>query len=112
MSGPSLHHLFFRYIRDGLKRPYRPKLFVQALAQLLHLTYTLPLSIPVLAPATLRLTAGVLKAGITLGIPKDQLHHGGTFADDAARGAKIYRANALPALIRSRRNCTSTFRCS
>ncbi|WP_396931175.1 SDR family oxidoreductase [Mycolicibacterium sp.] len=99
VSGPSLHHLF-RYIRDGLKRPYRPKLFVQALAQLLHLTYTLPLSIPVLAPATLRLTAGVLKAGITLGIPKDQLHHGGTFADDAARGAKIYRANALPALIR------------
>lgn len=98
VSGPSLHHLM-RYIRDGLKRPYRPKLFGQALAQLLHLSYTLPLSVPVLAPATLRLTAGVLKAGITLGIPKDQLHHGRTFADDAARGAKIYRANALPALI-------------
>ncbi|AKK28404.1 SDR family oxidoreductase [Mycobacterium sp. EPa45] len=100
VSGPSLHHLM-RYIRDGLKRPYRPKLFGHALAQLLHLTYTLPLSVPVLAPATLRLTAGVLRAGITLGIPKDLQHHGGTFAADAANGAKIYRANALPALIRT-----------
>ena len=98
VSGPSLHHLI-RYIRDGLKTPYRPVRFARSLAQLLHLTYTLPLSIPLLAPATLRLTAGVLKAGITLGIPKDQLHHGGTFAADAARGAKIYRANALPALL-------------
>lgn len=102
VSGPSLHHLI-RYIRDGLKQPYRPKRFGHALGQLLHLTYTLPLSIPLLAAATLRLTAGVLKAGITLGIPKDQLHHGGTFADDAARGTKIYRANALPALIRKPR---------
>ncbi|KDF01761.1 short-chain dehydrogenase [Mycolicibacterium aromaticivorans JS19b1 = JCM 16368] len=103
VSGPSLHHLM-RYIRDGLKKPYRPKRFAHSLAQLLHLTYTLPLSIPVLAPLALRLSAGVLKAGITLGIPRDRLHHGGTFADDAARGAKIYRANALPALVHAPRD--------
>ena len=99
VSGPSLRHLM-RYIRGGLKKPYRPRLFAHALGQFLHLTYTLPLSVPVLAPATMRLTAGILKTGITRGIPKDHIHHGGTFADDAARGAKIYRANALPSLIR------------
>jgi NAD(P)-dependent dehydrogenase (short-subunit alcohol dehydrogenase family) len=92
-----------RYIRDGLKQPYRPKRFIRSLAQLLHLSYTLPLSVPVLAPATLRLAAGALKAWVSLGIPKDRQHHGGTFADDAANGAKIYRANALPALIHSPR---------
>jgi NAD(P)-dependent dehydrogenase (short-subunit alcohol dehydrogenase family)/pimeloyl-ACP methyl ester carboxylesterase len=98
VSGPSLHHLM-RYIRDGLKRPYRPKRFVHALAELLHVTYTAALSVPVLAPAALRLGSGVLRAGLTLGIPKDLVHHGATFTDDAVNGTKIYRANAFPALI-------------
>ncbi|BBX08555.1 SDR family oxidoreductase [Mycolicibacterium aichiense] len=98
VSGPSLHHLI-RYVRDGLKTPYRPKLFVRALSQLLHLLYTAALSVPVLAPAAMRLGSGLMRAGLTRGIPKDLVHHGGTFAADAARGTKIYRANALPALI-------------
>lgn len=103
VSGPSLHHLM-RYIRDGLKKPYRPTLFFHALAQLLHVTYTGALSVPVLAPAVLRLASGVLRTGLTLGIPKDLVHHGATFAADAANGTKIYRANAFPALIHKPRD--------
>lgn len=97
VSGPLADHLS-RYVRDGLKKPYRPKLFGQALSQGAHLSYMGVFSIPVLAPAIARTSAKRLQRMISRGVPGGQVHHGETFASDAANGMKIYRANFFHSL--------------
>lgn len=97
VSGPLADHLG-RYVRDGLKKPYRPQLFGQALSQGAHLGYMGVFSIPVLGPAVVRIAAKRLQRMISRGVPGGQVHHGETFADDAANGTKIYRANFLRSL--------------
>lgn len=97
VSGPLADHLGC-FLRDGLKKPYRPKLFGQALSQGAHLSYMGLFSTPVLAPAAVRASAKRLRAMISRGVGRDHVHHGETFADDAANGLKIYRANFFPSL--------------
>jgi len=101
VSGPSADHLA-RYVRDGLKRPYRPKVFSRALSQAVHFGYMAGFSIPVLAPALMRVGAKRLGSRMTRGIPKAQVHHGENFAADAANGMKIYRANFFHSLLHVR----------
>jgi NAD(P)-dependent dehydrogenase (short-subunit alcohol dehydrogenase family)/pimeloyl-ACP methyl ester carboxylesterase len=101
VSGPGADH-FSRYVRDGLKRPYRPKLFARALSQGAHLSYMAGFSIPVLAPALMRAAAAPLKLLLTRGIPVNQRHYGQTYTSDAANGLKIYRANFFHAMLRVR----------
>ncbi|WP_445165725.1 SDR family oxidoreductase [Mycolicibacterium sp. Dal123E01] len=98
VSGPNTHH-FSRFVRDGLTRPYRPKMFARALSQGAHLSYMAAFSVPVLAPATVRAAATLLLGMVSRGIPAAQRHHGQTFSSDAANGLKIYRANFFPTLI-------------
>ncbi|HTY29684.1 MAG TPA: SDR family oxidoreductase, partial [Mycobacterium sp.] len=82
-----------RYVRDGLKQPYRPKRFAHALSQAGHLSYMAVLSAPVLAPALMRAGAKRLRPLLVRGIPAEKLHYGDTFVTDAANGMNIYRAN-------------------
>ncbi|CAN5561415.1 SDR family oxidoreductase [soil metagenome] len=103
VSGPSAGHLT-RYVRDGLKRPYRPKMFARAISQAAHLSYMGGFSIPLLAPALMKVGANRLRPLLTKGIPVDQVHHSDTFASDAANGLKVYGANFFPSLFRSPRN--------
>ncbi|MCX2933291.1 SDR family oxidoreductase [Mycobacterium sp. CVI_P3] len=101
VSGPAADH-FSRYVRDGLKRPYRPKLFSRALSQGAHLSYMAAFSVPVLAPAIMRAAATPLLRMVSRGIPARQRHHGQTFSSDAANGLKIYRANFFHSLLHVR----------
>jgi NAD(P)-dependent dehydrogenase (short-subunit alcohol dehydrogenase family)/pimeloyl-ACP methyl ester carboxylesterase len=103
LSGPGADH-FSRYVRDGLKRPYLPKLFSRALSQGAHLSYMAAFSVPVLAPAVMRAAATPVLAIVSRGIPAQQRHHGQTFSSDAANGLKIYRANFFHALMHPRRD--------
>jgi NAD(P)-dependent dehydrogenase (short-subunit alcohol dehydrogenase family)/pimeloyl-ACP methyl ester carboxylesterase len=101
LSGPCADH-FSRYVRDGLKRPYRPRLFSRALSQAAHLSYMAGFSVPVLAPALMRACATRLRPVLTRRIPADHVHHGDTFTPDAVNGLKIYRANFFRSLARVR----------
>jgi NAD(P)-dependent dehydrogenase (short-subunit alcohol dehydrogenase family)/pimeloyl-ACP methyl ester carboxylesterase len=103
VSGPSADH-FSRYIRDGLKRPYRPKLFSRALSQGAHLGYMAAFSVPVLAPAVVRAAATLLLGVVSRGIPAGQRHHGQTFSADAANGLKVYRANFFHSALHPRKD--------
>ncbi|OYN74625.1 SDR family oxidoreductase [Mycolicibacterium sphagni] len=103
VSGPGADH-FSRYVRDGLKRPYKPKLFARAVSQAAHLSYMAGFSVPVLAPALMRAAAAPLKLLLTRGIPVEHRHYGQTYAADAANGLKIYRANFFHSLLRPRRD--------
>jgi len=102
VSGPLTDH-FSQYVRDGLKRPYRPKLFSHALSQGAHLSYMAAFSVPVLAPAAVRAAATLLMGTVSRGVPASQRHHGQTFSSDAANGLKIYRANFFHSLLHVRR---------
>ncbi|WP_167102135.1 SDR family oxidoreductase [Mycobacterium sp. DL592] len=101
VSGPCADH-FSRYVRDGLKRPYRPKRFSRALSQAGHLSYMAGFSVPVLAPALMRVGAKRLRHLMIRGIPAAQVHDGATYVTDAANGMKIYRANFFRSLRRAR----------
>jgi NAD(P)-dependent dehydrogenase (short-subunit alcohol dehydrogenase family)/pimeloyl-ACP methyl ester carboxylesterase len=103
VSGPSVDH-FSRYVRDGLKRPYRPKLFSRALSQGAHLSYMAAFSVPVLAPGMVRAGAKRLRPFLTRGIPARQVHHGPSFTSDAVNGLKIYRANFFHSLLHVRKD--------
>ncbi|GAY15676.1 SDR family oxidoreductase [Mycobacterium sp. shizuoka-1] len=103
VSGPATDH-FSRYVRDGLKRPYRPKTFARAVSQAAHLSYMAAFSVPVLAPALMRLAAAPLQILLRRGIPADRVHYGQTFTSDAANGLKIYRANFFHSLWHPRRD--------
>lgn len=107
VSGPSTDHLN-RFVIDGLKRPYRPRRFVRALTQLLRLTYMAAFSVPVLAPALVRVAfrAGAMERVVRTrdGIPADRIHHSDTFAADAAASMKVYPANYFRSLARGRKD--------
>lgn len=107
VSGPSTDHLN-RFVIDGLKRPYRPRRFVRALTQLLRLTYMAAFSVPVLAPALVRVAfrAGAMERVLRTrdGIPADRIHHSDTFAADAAASMKVYPANYFRSLARGRKD--------
>ncbi|HET7664877.1 MAG TPA: alpha/beta fold hydrolase, partial [Mycobacterium sp.] len=95
VSGPSGDHMN-RFIIGGLKRPYRPRRFLQALDQLLRFSYMGFFSIPVLAPLVVRtFLAGGLRRMLMIrdGIPADRLYHSDTYRFDAANSLKVYRAN-------------------
>jgi NAD(P)-dependent dehydrogenase (short-subunit alcohol dehydrogenase family)/pimeloyl-ACP methyl ester carboxylesterase len=96
VSGPSLDHLV-AWLFDCLKRPYRLKKFVQAVDQVLRLSYMAVFSVPVLTPALVRavVTPRRVQRALSLadGIPADQIHHSDDIAREAANTLKIYRAN-------------------
>ena len=103
VSGPSADQ-FSRYVSDGLKQPYRPKRFSHALSQAGHLSYMAGFSVPVLAPALMRAGAKRVRRLLVRGIPAEKVHHGDTFASDAANGMNIYRANFFRSLGKAGRN--------
>jgi NAD(P)-dependent dehydrogenase (short-subunit alcohol dehydrogenase family)/pimeloyl-ACP methyl ester carboxylesterase len=95
VSGPSADHMN-RFIISSLKRPYRPRRFLQALSQMLRFTYMGVFSIPVLAPLLVRfIVADGLRRALRIrdGIPADQLHHSETYKSDAVNSMKVYPAN-------------------
>jgi NAD(P)-dependent dehydrogenase (short-subunit alcohol dehydrogenase family)/pimeloyl-ACP methyl ester carboxylesterase len=106
ISGPSADHLN-RYIIDGLKRPHRPRRFLRSLTSLLRLTYMGANSVPVAAPAVMRLC---LRGSMTRilqgrdGIPASRIHHSEEFVADAVRSMKVYPANYFHSLASARRN--------
>ena len=104
VSGPSADHMV-RFIIGSLKRPYRPRRFLQGLSQLLRFSYMLLLSIPVLAPLAVRIfLADGLKRALTLrdGIPAEQLHHSETYKSDAVNNMKVYGATYFRAIPSAR----------
>lgn len=103
VSGPSADHVS-RYVRDGLKQPYRPKRLAHALSQAGHLSYMAGLSVPVLAPAFMRAGAKSLRRSLIRGIPGEKTHYGDTFVTDAANGTNIYRANFFRSVGRATRD--------
>ncbi|HXL59937.1 MAG TPA: SDR family oxidoreductase [Mycobacterium sp.] len=95
VSGPSPDHMN-RFIMGSLKRPYRPRRFLQALSQLLRFSYMGLFCVPVVAPLLVRaFVADGLSRMLTIrdGIPADQLHHSDTYRTDAANSLKVYPAN-------------------
>jgi len=104
VSGPSRDHVN-RFIIGSLKRPYRPRRFLQGLSQLLRFSYMGLFSVPVVAPLLVRaFVADGLSRMLTIrdGIPADQLHHSDTYRTDAANSLKVYPANYF-ATMRSAR---------
>jgi NAD(P)-dependent dehydrogenase (short-subunit alcohol dehydrogenase family)/pimeloyl-ACP methyl ester carboxylesterase len=95
VSGPSGDHMN-RFVIDSLKRPYRPRRFLQALSQMLRFSYMGLFSIPVLAPLLVRsFVADGLRRTLRIrdGIPAEQLHHSETYISDAVNSLKVYPAN-------------------
>ncbi|BBY30584.1 SDR family oxidoreductase [Mycolicibacterium sediminis] len=107
VSGPSTDHLN-RFVIDNLKRPYLPRRFLRALVQVLRLTYMAAFSVPVLAPALVRVAFRAGAMGRVLrtrdGIPAHRIHHSTTFAADAATSMKVYPANYFRALAGGRKD--------
>jgi len=104
VSGPSADHMN-RFVIDCLKRPYRPRRFLQGLDQLLRFAYMGLFSIPVLAPLVVRsFVAQGLRRSLTIrdGIPTDQLHHSATYRTDAANSLKVYPANSFKTMRSAR----------
>jgi len=93
VSGPSTDHYKAAIFAD-LARPYRPVRFVRALERVLRLSYMLPLSVPVLAPALLRarLSGGRAKVALTDGVPGAQRFRSDSATTDLVNSLKIYRA--------------------
>ena len=103
VSGPSTDH-YAALIRDSLARPYRPIRFVRALNLALRLSYWIPFSVPVLAPALMRAGLGRrIQHANARGASPDQIHYGDINAD-AANSLKIYRANGLRSATMVRRD--------
>jgi NAD(P)-dependent dehydrogenase (short-subunit alcohol dehydrogenase family)/pimeloyl-ACP methyl ester carboxylesterase len=106
ISGPSGDHVN-RFIIENLKRPYRPRRFLQAISQLLRFTYMGVFSIPGLSPLMVRMfIADGLDRLLQVrdGIPADQLHRSPTYKSDAANSIKVYRANYLSTIVTARRD--------
>src|ERR1700756_1634533 len=96
VSGPSLDHLV-AWLFDSLKRPYRVKTFLQAVDQVLRLSYMAVFSVPVLTPVVARAVVPPRRVERALAlaarIPATQIHHSDDIARQAANTLKIYRAN-------------------
>jgi NAD(P)-dependent dehydrogenase (short-subunit alcohol dehydrogenase family)/pimeloyl-ACP methyl ester carboxylesterase len=104
VSGPSADHMN-RFIIGSLKRPYRPRRFLQALSQLLRFSYMGFFSVPVLAPFVVRvfLAEGIKRAlRLRDGIPAENLHHSDTYVSDAVNSMKVYGANYFRAMASAR----------
>ncbi|MCT7660229.1 SDR family oxidoreductase [Mycobacterium deserti] len=105
VSGPSADHLN-RYVTGNLMRPYQPRRFARALAQLLRLTYVGLLSIPVLPAVLARwaFRAGAMERVLTHsdGVPADRVNLSPDLPVDAANGIKVYAANYLRSMTRAR----------
>ncbi|MBJ7341310.1 SDR family oxidoreductase [Mycolicibacterium sp.] len=89
ISGPSADHLN-RFVVGNLARPYRPRRFARALGQLLRLTYMAVFSVPVLAPAIVRIAFRTKRFQQS--------------ADDAVKSMKVYRANYFSSLASARKD--------
>jgi NAD(P)-dependent dehydrogenase (short-subunit alcohol dehydrogenase family)/pimeloyl-ACP methyl ester carboxylesterase len=104
VSGPSADHMN-RFVISSLKRPYRPRRFLQGLNQMVRFGYMGLFSIPVLAPLLVRI---FIADGLTRmlrvrdGIPADQLHHSDTYRSDAANSLKVYPANSFRTMASAR----------
>jgi NAD(P)-dependent dehydrogenase (short-subunit alcohol dehydrogenase family)/pimeloyl-ACP methyl ester carboxylesterase len=106
ISGPSADHLN-RFVMEGLKRPYRPMRFGRALGQLLRLTYMGGNSVPVVAPAVVRVTfrAGLITRILRRdGIPPNRIHHSANLVGDAVNSMKVYRANYFRSFVDARKD--------
>ncbi len=106
ISGPSADHLN-RFVVGNLVRPYRPRQFARALAQLVRLTYMGAFSVPFLAPALIRISFGAGLMRRTLrgeGIPANRIHHSPNFVGDAVNSMKVYRANYFSSLVSARKD--------
>jgi len=104
LGGPSADHIN-RFVIGSLKRPYRPRRFMQALGQMGRLSYMAAFSVPVLAPWAVRkgvadYVTRILK--VRDGIPADQVHHSETYKNDAANSLKVYRANFFRSIVSAR----------
>jgi NAD(P)-dependent dehydrogenase (short-subunit alcohol dehydrogenase family)/pimeloyl-ACP methyl ester carboxylesterase len=93
VSGPSTDHLN-RFVVGNLLRPYRPRKFAQAVAQLGRLSYMGLFSIPVLAPT-------VVRASFRTGHMR-RVHPGNPSVSDAVASMKVYPANFFRALAHAR----------
>ena len=93
VSGPSTDHLN-RFVVGNLLRPYRPRKFAQAVAQLTRLSYMGLFSIPVLAPTLIRLA---FRTG-----RMQRVHPGSPSVTDAVASMKVYPANFFRALAHAR----------
>jgi NAD(P)-dependent dehydrogenase (short-subunit alcohol dehydrogenase family)/pimeloyl-ACP methyl ester carboxylesterase len=107
VSGPSGDHIN-RYIIENLKRPYRPRMFLRALSQLLRFSYMGFFSIPVLPRLLVRAAfgAGLMDRMLRArdGIPAENIHHADTFAVDAANSMRVYAANYLRTMTSARKD--------
>lgn len=104
LSGPSVDHVY-RYVLDGLKRPYRIRRLARALNQFARLSYMILLSVPLVAPVLVRtfIAEGLRQyQRVAEGIPADRLLHSDTYRADAARSVKVYRANYFRSLLTKR----------
>jgi NAD(P)-dependent dehydrogenase (short-subunit alcohol dehydrogenase family)/pimeloyl-ACP methyl ester carboxylesterase len=105
VSGPSQDHLV-DYVFSGLRRPWRPRRFIRAIAQALRMSYMVFFSIPVLAPLLLRvaLSRASVRRTMVDNIPAEKIHHSDNLASDAARSVKTYPANYFRSFSKRRRN--------
>jgi NAD(P)-dependent dehydrogenase (short-subunit alcohol dehydrogenase family)/pimeloyl-ACP methyl ester carboxylesterase len=92
VSGPSADHTL-TYLRGSLKRPYRPKRFLQAVSQFARLGYMAVFSIPVLPALAIRTFGAAAIRRYLVAVPVHHQHYSDTFAVDAANSSKLYRAN-------------------
>jgi NAD(P)-dependent dehydrogenase (short-subunit alcohol dehydrogenase family)/pimeloyl-ACP methyl ester carboxylesterase len=106
ISGPSADHVN-RFIIGNLKRPYSPRRFVRGLSQFVRLTYMGANSIPVVAPAAVRVAfrAGLLNRILRKDrVGPDQIHHSPDLVSDAVNSLKVYRANYFGSVAHARKD--------
>jgi NAD(P)-dependent dehydrogenase (short-subunit alcohol dehydrogenase family)/pimeloyl-ACP methyl ester carboxylesterase len=105
VSGPSQIHLV-DYIFGGLRRPYRPRIFLRALSQALRLSYMVAFSTPLLAPLLIRaaFSSAQIRRLLVGNIPDSRMHHSAAMARDAAQSVRTYPANYFRSFSRDRRD--------
>ena len=96
VSGPS-SAIYWGYLVESLKRPYRPVKFARAVDRLARLTYWYPFALPVIAPLAFRLMfrGDRAKKALTDRVPGAERYRGDTIVDDLLNSLKIYRALVL-----------------
>ncbi|MGH3724192.1 MAG: SDR family oxidoreductase [Mycobacterium sp.] len=109
VSGPSASHMS-KWMRARLSRP-TPRNAALALGQAGSLLYMLASMTPVIPNLALKLTMSEdrWRAGLSTaeGAPREQIHLGPTFMSDITKTLRVYRANALPAVIHPEERHTS-----
>ncbi|MBA0045993.1 SDR family oxidoreductase [Mycobacteroides sp. LB1] len=101
VSGPSVHHMS-RWMRARLAHP-TPRNIALALGQFGSLLYMFGSMTPGIPNVLLKLTMSEnrWRAGLSVaeGAPVEQIHLGSTFMSDITKTLRVYRANALPAML-------------